>query len=287
MYSVLNITDDITHCGNIGHVVNDFTTICNLAHQYDFKGINIDFRYLNSLSLPEGKELLERLNLKPVAFDFPVKLFADQQEFEQSLSEFESVAKKAHEIGCQLTLCYLPPFSNDLNFNDRFIQTSNRLKQLKYILKRYEIKIGFEFIGPTETRRNTKYDFIHTIDGTRALIASAELYGYGGFKLDVHHWQNSGASLLDLHHLDLEYILYLELNDGLAGYDIFTIPEFKRELPYQTGVTNVKDFLTLLYEKGYQGPVVVEPWNQTIKNMSLDKAIQTVKNSLDYCLAFN
>ncbi|MGK7954235.1 MAG: sugar phosphate isomerase/epimerase family protein [Crocosphaera sp.] len=269
------------------HVVNDFRTICNFAHQYNFKGINIDFRYLNDLSLIEGKQLLEKLKIKPVAFDFPVKLFADQKAFEQSVLKFESVAKKAHEIGCQLTLCYLPPFSNDLNFNDRFIQTSHRLKQLKDILKQYEIKIGFEFIGPTETRRTTKYDFIHTIDGTRALIASAELYGYGGFKLDVHHWQNSGASLLDLHHLDLDYILYVELNDGLAGYDVFTIPEFQRELPYETGVTKVKEFLTLLNEKGYQGPVVVEPWNETIKNMSVKKAIQTVKQSLDQCLVFN
>ncbi len=287
MYSVLNITDDITHCGNIGHVVNDFKTVCHLAHKYHFQGINVDFRYLNSSSITEGKQLLASLNLNPVAFDFPVKLFDSQKEFEESVPEFESVAKKASEIGCHLTLCYLPPFSSKLNFNDRFIQTSNRLRELKYILERYDIKIGFEFIGPTETRRNTKYDFIHTIDGTRSLIASAGLYGYGGFKLDVHHWQNSGASVLDLHHLDLEYILYLELNDGLSGYDIFTIPEFQRELPFTTGVTKVKDFLKSLHKKGYRGPVVVEPWNQTIKNMPLEKAIQTVKDSLDQCLFFN
>ncbi len=288
MYPVLNLTAHIDpwgHCGHIGHVVNDFEKICHFAYKYEFDGINIDMSIPNPLSTSECKQLLRQLNLKPVAFGFPVKLFDSQKEFEQSLSEFEVQAKQANEIGCHLTLCYIPPFSDNLNFNDRFIQTSNRLREIKPILEKYDIRIGFEFIGPTETRRNTKYDFIHTIDGTRALIASAGLYGYGGFKFDAHHWQNSGASVLDIQHMDLEYILYVELNDGLPGYDIFTIPEFERELPLMTGVTKVEDFLKALYKKGYRGPIAIEPWNEKIKNMSLEEAIQLVRNSLDKSLS--
>ena len=285
MYPILNLTDPWGHCGNIGHLVNDFQKICHLAHKYQFDGINIDLSTPDTLSTSEWKKLLLQLNLKPVSFSFLVNLFDSQKEFEHSLSEFELQAQKAKELGCHLTLCYLLPFSNDLNFNDRFIQTSNRLREVKPILEKNDIKIGFEFIGPTETRSNTKYDFIHTIDATRALIASAGLYGYGGFKLDVHHWQNSGAGVLDLQHMDLEYILYVELNDGLPGYDIFTIPEFERELPLMTGVTKVEDFLKALYKKGYRGPIAIEPWNEKIKNMPLEEAIQLVRNSLEKCLS--
>lgn len=288
MYPILNLTAPIgtlNHCGHIGHIVNDFEKICNLAHQHQFEGININLTVPNPLRISECKQLLSQLNLKPVSFGIPVNLFGSQKEFEENLPEFELQAKQAHEIGCHLTLCYLPPFADDRNFNDLFIQTSNRLREFKPILEKYDIKIGFEFIGPTETRRTTKYDFIHTIDGTRALIASAGLYGYGGFKLDVHHWQNSGASVLDIHHLDLEYILYVELNDGLPGYDIFKIPEFERELPLTTGVTKIKDFLQALDQKGYRGPVAVEPWNQKIKDMPLEEAVKTVKQSLDQCLS--
>jgi len=289
MYTVLNLTAPIAnlnHCGHIGHTVNDFEKICYLAHEYQFEGINIDFNAGNNLNISACKQLLKQLNLKPASFGISVNLFGSQKEFEENLPLFELQAKKAQEIGCNLTLCYLPPFSNDRNFNDLFIQTSDRLGKLKPILQKYDIKIGLEFIGPTETRRSTKYDFIHTIDGTRALIASAGLYGYGGLKLDVHHWQNSGAGILDIHHLDLEYILYVELNDGLPGYDMFNIPEFERELPLTTGVTKIKDFLQALYQKGYRGPVAVEPWNQKIKNMPLEEAVKTVKQSLDRCLCF-
>jgi sugar phosphate isomerase/epimerase len=179
----------------------------------------------------------------------------------------------------------LPPFSDDLNFNDRFIRTVERLRRLAPILRHYDIRIGFEFIGPTETRRDTKYDFIHTMDGTRALIASAGLYGHAGYKLDVHHWQHSGAGLLDLHHCDLEYLLYVELNDGLPGYDSQTMPEFTRELPLTNGVNDVAGFLRALDRKGYRGPVVVEPWNQRIKDLPVEDAIATVKDALDRCLS--
>lgn len=288
MYPILNLTAPIgslNHCGHIGHIVKDFEKICKLAHQHQFEGINIDLTLPNSLRISEYKQLLSQLNLKPVSFGIPVNLFGSQKEFEENLPEFELQAKQANEIGCHLTLCYLPPFAEDRNFNDLFIQTSDRLRELKPILEKYDIKIGFEFIGPTETRRSTKYDFIHTIDGTRALIASAGLYGYGGFKLDVHHWQNSGAGLLDIHHLDLEYILYVELNDGLPGYDIFNIPEFERALPLTTGVTKIEDFLQALDRKGYRGPVAVEPWNHKIKNMHLEEAVKTVKQSLDKCFS--
>ena len=287
MYPILNLTAPIgtlNHCGHIGHIVNDFEKICCLAHQYQFEGINIDFNVPNLLSVSECKQLLNQLNLKPVSFGIPVNLFGSQKEFEQNLPQFELQAKQAQEIGCNLTLCYLPPFSNDHNFNELFIQTSDRLREIKPIFLKYGIKIGFEFIGPTETRRSTKYDFIHTIDGIRALIASAGLYGYGGFKFDIHHWQNSGAGVLDIHHLDLEYIFYVELNDGLPGYDIFNIPEFERELPLTTGVTKIEDFLQALYKKGYRGPVAIEPWAQKIKNMPLEEAVKTVKQSLNRCL---
>ncbi|MDJ0555883.1 MAG: hypothetical protein QNJ68_15855 [Microcoleaceae cyanobacterium MO_207.B10] len=75
------------------------------------------------------------------------------------------------------------------------------------------------------------------------------------------------------------------MNDGLLGYDIFTIPEFERELPLATGITKIEEFLTSLYKKGYCGPIAIEPWNQTIQNMPLEDAIKAVKESFDKALA--
>jgi sugar phosphate isomerase/epimerase len=285
MFSVLNVTDDTTHCGNIGHVVRDFHASCRLASRHGFRGVNVDLSPGVRLEADEYRRILTESGLRPVAFGFPANLFGTAAEFEQSVPEFDVQSRLAAAIGCRLTLCYIPPFSTKLSFNDLFVQTVDRLRRLAPFLRRDGVHIGFEFIGPTETRRETPYDFIHTVDGTRALIAAAGIYGHAGFKFDVHHWRHSGAGLLDIHHCDPEYLLYVELNDGGGGHDAFTMPEFERELPLTTGVNDVADFLRALRRKGYRGPVAVEPWNQGIKDLPLEDAVRTVKRSLDRCLA--
>ncbi len=36
--------------------------------------------------------------------------------------------------------------------------------------------------------------------------------------------------------------MYIELNDSLAGYNIHNMPEFDREIPLSTGVTQFLNF---------------------------------------------
>jgi sugar phosphate isomerase/epimerase len=285
MYTVLNVTDDLTHCGHIGHQVNDFRTMCELAQRHGFDAVNVDFNHDVAMTPAERRAILEASELRAAAFGLPVAIYSQHgdAEFRRGLARFEKQAEQAGQIGCRV-IAYLLPFSNEMRFDDYFRCFSKRMAALGPILDTHGLELALEFIGPVGTRVSTRYDFVHTIDGVRCLIAASDLYGRAGFKLDVHHWQNSGAGLLDLHHLDLEYILYVELNDGLEGHDMFMMPEFRRELPLRTGMTNVAGFMRALKRKGYQGPVAVEPWNQRIKDMPLEDAVRTVKSALDECL---
>ncbi|BBH53065.1 sugar phosphate isomerase/epimerase family protein [Fluviispira sanaruensis] len=287
MYSVLNITkdydaDNSKMSSTIGHEEEDFLQSCKLANKYEYIGINIDLEK-PKYSIYEMKNILKDYGLIATSFHFTVKLSGSDIEFYESLEKFTMQAESASKIGCKIALNYIPPFSNKLNFDSLFKLYVKRLILVKNILIDNDIKIAFEFIGPTETRVYAKYDFIHTIDGVRCLISAADLYQNAGFKLDVHHWQHSGSSLLDLQHLDLENIIYLELNDGLTGYNQFTIPEFKRALPLKTGVNDVKGFLMTLYNKGFRGPVAIEPWNEELASMNLEVAIKQAKMSLNEC----
>ena len=285
MFPVLNVTNDITHCGHMGHVIQDFEKMCQLANKYGYKGVNIDMQATDLPPPEERKMILHEFGLQPVAFGFTPQIFnPDNEVYLESVETFRWQLEAANTIGVHLALCYLPPFSTELNFNDLFILVANRLRGMKPLLDKYAVRIGFEFIGPVETRQESRYDFIHTIDGTRALIAAAGLYGMGGFKLDVHHWQYSGASLLDLKHLDLETIFYVELNDSLRGYDLFSMPEFSRELPFATGKTDVGGFLKGLWTKGYRGPIAIEPWNEKIATLPLEHAVMEIRKSLQQCL---
>jgi sugar phosphate isomerase/epimerase len=288
MYIVLNLTKDHDAgqngfmSSNIGHQEDDFDVICKLASKYDFDGVNVDMQN-NKYTIVEMNNLLREYDLTPVSFHCAVNFSGSEDAFAASLEQFEIQAKNACAIGCGLALKYLPPFSNHLNFNNHFKLYSTRLEKIKPILLEYNLKIAFEFIGPAQTRLNSKYDFVHTIDGVRSLISSSNTYGYIGFKLDIHHWQHSGATVLDLMHLDKEYILYVELNDGLQGYNSFYMPEFIRTLPLETGVNDVKGFLNAIYKNGYRGPVAVEPWSPYIASLDIEKAIELSKLSLNKC----
>ena len=287
MIPVLNVTDDITHCGHIGHIVHDFRVMCRLAKQFDFKGVNVDLRNMHETNISEKKALLQDHDLHAIACGFTPDIFnLDKDAYHHSVECFRREIDDAAALGCQLSLCYIPPFSND-SFDITFTRACERLSEIKPLLIDYQMKIGFEFIGPQETRLNTPYDFIHTIDGTRALICAAGLYGIGGYKLDIHHWQYSGATLLDLHHMDLAYILYVEVNDSLPGYTLETVPEFERELPLTTGGTHIKDFMCALAKKNYTGPIAVEPWSKALSQLPIEEAIKQVRQSLtiihQYC----
>lgn len=290
MYAVLNVTkdydaDNSKMSSNLGHEENDFLESCKLAYKYKFKGINLDLER-PKYSVQEMYNFLNDFELKPASFHLTVKFTGTEFEFNDSLRLFSIQAKMAEKLGCQIALKYLPPFSDKFNFDTHFRIYIKRLQQVKSLLIEHNIKIAFEFIGPGETRLNSKYDFIHTIDGVRALISAAELYQYAGFKLDIHHWQHSGASLLDLQHLDLEYILYLELNDALPGYTSLMMPEFRRKLPLTTNINDVKGFLQTIFAKGYRGPVAVEPWDHELASLPMEEAINQAKQSLDRCFKF-
>ena len=134
-------------------------------------------------------------------------------------------------------------------------------------------------------RRERRFDFIHTIDGIRALIAAADAQHCVGIKLDAFHWYTSGAGLLDIEKLRAEEVVYVEVNDGLKGdYNRFTSPEFERELPGATGVIDLTGMLQQLDALGFDGPIVVEPWNAHLRAMGPADAIEKAKIALDRCL---
>ena len=47
----------------------------------------------------------------------------------------------------------------------------------------------------------------------------------------------------------------------------------QRELPGATGVIDIMTFLTALKRVGYDGPVMVEPFSETVRAMSTEDAV--------------
>lgn len=77
------------------------------------------------------------------------------------------------------------------------------------------------------------------------------------------------AGLLDIEKLSSEEVVYVEINDGLKGdYNRFILLEFERELPQENGTIDIAGMLRKLDASGFDGPVVVEPWNAQLREMN-------------------
>jgi sugar phosphate isomerase/epimerase len=287
----LNVTDapshtEDPHCGSIGHVLS-FPESCRMAEKYGFEAVNADRTFVREQGPLSAAGLMKQHNVQPGAFAFSAAFNAcyTDAEFEQSLINFEKDLEACREAGFKCCVGYVQPSSDTLDYYEHFALLSQRLKHIKPLLEAYDVRLGLEFIGPTTMRVQRKFDFIHTMDGLRSLIAAASAQNCVGFKLDALHWYTSGAGLLNIEKLSPEEVVYVELNDGLKGdYDRFSLPEFQRELPSVTGTINLVGMLEKLDAMGFQGPVVVEPWNATLREMSSEEAVKKVKLALDSCL---
>lgn len=286
----LNVTDSAwhtnnPHCGSIGHVL-EFPESCVLANELKFDAVNLDFQYLRKCGPAAVTTLLNKHQLQAAAFAFTIQMntIFSELDFKKSLREFNRDCFLAREAGCHRCVGFIQPSSNDTDFYKNFNVLTHRLKQVKPILIENGIKLGLEFIGPTTMRLNAKYDFIHTIDGLRALIASANCENVVGLKLDSMHWYASGAGLLDIQKMSANEIIYVEIMDAVGGYNRLEVPEFSRRLPNTKGVIDVVGFLRELNNIGYRGPLVVEPWNEELSNESCYEAATKIKKSIDECM---
>lgn len=287
----LNVTDapahtDDPHCGSIGHVL-PFAESCRLAEKFEYDAVNADRLFLKEHGPLQVTNLLQRHHLKPGAFAFSAAFngcYSDT-DFEQSLAGFEQDLSLCREAGFTCCVGYVQPSSNTLDYYDHFALLAGRLQRIKPLLEAHDVRLGLEFIGPTTMRLRRKYDFIHTMDGIRSLIAAAKAQNWVGIKLDTLHWYTSGAGLLDIEKLSPEEVVYVEINDGLKGdYNRFTLPEFERELPRENGLIDITGMLKKLDALGYHGPVVVEPWNAQLRETSPAEAVEKVKLALDFSL---
>lgn len=287
----LNVTDapahtDNPHCGSIGHVL-PFPESCQLAADFGFDAVNADRSYLKQRGPASVIDLLNHYNLKPAAFAFSAafnECYSDA-DFDQSIPSFEKDLSLCREAGFKCCVGYVQPSSDRLNYYEHFALLCARLRRIKPLLEMHDVRLGLEFIGPTTMRKKRKYDFIHTMDGLRSLIAAANAQNCVGIKLDALHWYTSGAGLLDIEKLCPEEVVYLEIMDGLTGnYDRFSMPEFHRELPGATGVIDIIGIIRKLDALGFKGPLVVEPWNARVREMKPSDAVRSIKSALDFVL---
>ncbi|MCS7220130.1 MAG: sugar phosphate isomerase/epimerase family protein [Anaerolineae bacterium] len=268
--------------GAIG-IRTDLIGALRLAKAYGFAGIEFNILEAAELAARHGidhvRHMFAEAGVVPGNFGFPVDFRKDEDTWRADLEALPRLARLARELGATRTATWILPFSDELPFAENFRWHVERLRPAAQILADHGIRLGLEFVGPATARVGHRYGFLHSLDGMLALCAAIGTDNLG-LLLDSYHWHTSHGNLDDLTKLSNADVVVVHVNDALPGIPVDELQDLTRALPCETGVINLAGFIQALARIGYDGPVIVEPFSQRIREMPPDEAVCITADSL-------
>jgi sugar phosphate isomerase/epimerase len=246
----------------------------NLAHKHGFESVAPDSGYLASLDNSRRSDLSALMKEKKIvwgAAGLPVEFRADENTFRSGLKRLPELAKAMELAGVKRVSTWLKPYHAELTYVANFRQHARRLRECVEVLGDHGQRFGMEYVGPKTLWASERHCFIHTMAETKDLIAEIGRDNVG-FVLDSWHWYTAHETAHELRTLTNKDVVACDLNDAPAGLEIDQQIDNRRELPSATGVIDMKSFLGVLVEIGYDGPIRSEPFNAKLNAMEDDEA---------------
>jgi sugar phosphate isomerase/epimerase len=260
-------------------VKGTFEETLKYARMGEFQGMDGSLPKLAELAGQSGaayiKALYDEAGLRVGGMSLSPKWRGKESDFQSLIAELPGMAAVARQIGASGCMTWISPLSEELRFRDNFRFHVARLRPIAEILKDHGLRLGIEPVGPRTKREGKGYGFLYTIDGALGL---AEAIGTGnvGLLLDSYHWYTALGTEADLASLTADDIVHVHINDAPAGVPVEEQLDSVRGLPGETGVIDLKTFLSTLNKIGYCGPVSPEPMSPQLRTMSPGDAAKTV-----------
>lgn len=253
------------------------------AQQHGFSGIDISIAEVADLAEKESiasvQARFDKANIRFGGWGLPVNYRQDEATWQAGLAELPRYAATAQSLGCDRCYTFIMPCSDELDFGANFAFHVQRLQPIAQILSDHGIRFGLEFVGPKTLRDLHKYDFVHSLDGIRALNAAIGTVNMG-ILVDSYHLYTSHSSLDDLHKVPSAEIVNVHVNDAPLGLEIDEQLDGVRDLPGATGVIDLNGFLQALKKVGYDGPIAAEPFSQRLRDLPDSEAVAETAESM-------
>jgi sugar phosphate isomerase/epimerase len=142
-----------------------------------------------------------------------------------------------------------------------------RFQTVGPVLSKYNVRCGFEFLGPLQFRQGSAYPFIWQMN---EMVAFAKDCGPSfGVVLDVWHWYHSGATLDDIRKAGKSRIVLVHLSDA-AKMPTEEVRDNARLLAGE-GVIDLVGIFKTLKRMGWEGSVSPEPLGRIPKELSAEE----------------
>ncbi len=272
--------------GAIG-VEADLEELLSLAKQHGFQAIIADPGELANMEDGELQDFLDEMKAADITWGsagLPMDFRKDETTFQQGLKALPNYAKALERAGATRMNTWIMPTQDERTYLENFKLHQKRLKEVANVLGHHGVRFGLEYVGPKTLMARDKYAFIRSMAEAKELLAAIDEPNIG-LVLDSFHWFCAGESAADILTLDKEDIVTCDLNDARAGFSAAEQIDGKRELPTATGVIDLKAFLGVLTQIGYDGPVRAEPFNAELRNMGNQQAVKTTAEAMQKAFA--
>lgn len=267
--------------GAIGVRTNQLQAI-EYAAKYGFESVYADSVFLSSLDDDARADLAATMKERGVvwgAAGLPVQFRKDEATFQQEVKNLPAMAKAMQLAGISRVSTWLSPYHEELTYVANFRQHARRLRECVKILGDHGQRFGMEYVGPKTLWASNRHSFIHTMAETKELIAEIGESNVG-LVLDSWHWYTAHETAADLRTLSNKDIVACDLNDAPTGLGVDEQIDNQRELPAATGVIDLKTFLGVLIEIGYDGPIRAEPFNSQLNAMENEDACRATSEAM-------
>lgn len=268
--------------GHIGVRANQQQAL-DYAVKYGFDSITPNLGEFENKSSAQIRDWIETMKAKGIRYGssgLPVQYRRDEGQFQESLARLPKQANLAGQLAVDRMVTWITPGHNELTYLKNFERHSKRLREVAKVLRDNNIRLGLEFVGPRTSRMRFRFPFICTQLGMMELV---EAIGTGnvGLLLDSWHWYTSHGTVEELMQLSNKDIIHVHVNDAPAGIPTDQQVDNRRKLPVTTSVIDLKGFINALVKIGYDGPVECEPFDQELRKMEDNAALQKTIESLN------
>ena len=270
--------------GAVGVKPADLSAAIQLASRHGFQGLEVNAREIARLVVQDGaaavKQRFAAAGLRPAGFGLPVDWRGAEDVWAKGIDELPHMVAACASIGATRCMTWVMPGSDERPFEENYRFHVSRFRPAAQILANFGCRLGLEFIGPKTLRSARAHEFIYTMGDMLKL--GAEIGPNVGLLLDCWHWYTSGGTVAELQRLQPEQVVYVHVSDAPTGVPVDQQIDNVRMLPGETGLIDIKGFLTALQHIGYDGPVVVEPFKKDLNDLPSDDArLERVRASLD------
>lgn len=255
-----NLATDLDICERQGYDYIEIRTMDKLPE------------YLEQHSLEDLSNYFKENHIKPLALNALVYFNnRSKDDYNQLLNEFKQMLEYADKL--QVPYIVVVPLVTKDKILKKDIKASSVevLNELAGLAEPYGIKLALEFVGHPECTINTfeqAYDIVQTVDNSNV-----------GLVLDCFHFHAMNSSIEAFKQADISKIFILHMDDT-EDFPIGSLVDEDRVWPGH-GVIDLEGILSVLKEKGFDGPVTVELFRPEYYEMEAEDVIRKAKETTE------